>query len=840
MIPARGLVAALFVTGFAALAQEVIWCRMLRRLLGATASAQAAVLAGFLGGMAVGAWLGGLALRRGWSGPATLWGLTGIAAAAASFVLWLVIWFLEGLDRVPPGVGPLVLFCVAVAAAPLGAQFPATVEALPRDGAARWIAWAYGLNALGGAIGALLAPLLLLPWLGERTSLLVAGSAQVLSGLTVLRLARGERSIFLRAETPGLRARDLALVFSCAVVVTYWEILLARVLGLVVGSSVHAFAFVTGGVVFGVGVASVLLALSGARRSVVSAAAPWISLCALALFYFLAPHLPSAYLVSARAMGPSPWWGPLGAGLLAFLACAPLGAVFPGVVGRDPGGAARAAAASGAGSALGAWIGGICGGVIGLDRGWMLGLGLAAVTAALSVERRRPSLAAAAGLGLCTICLVEAAPSLADRWDLKPLLAGVYTWGPEDILSRDPGAMDHELLVVEQGAEAVISIERVGETVFVKANGKVEGSVPAHPDRVGLADLPTQILLGALAGILKPDGATAVIGLGSGMTLGAAWRSGVGTLDLLEIEPACERALLAPMTARYFIPYLAGTLRAATRVAGVPAEPRVRRWFGDARSLLSGTLADHRWDAIASQPSEPWLSSSAPLFTREFFARAARRLQPGGVFIQWVQLYQLDFETLELVVRTFQRVFERVYVLRPPGTGELILLGLREPLDFARLLDGVVRVERAAPGLLRSTGIEAPVDLVATVLLGPDGVEAWVAAGEDLNVDDRNSTELHAAPRVRDSRDIARANLLALQKRGAHDPVTKYLPATLRDPTWVRGLAARNLRMGDFWEAIAILAADESSEAGLLREEAKREILSLDAVGPAKALEERP
>jgi len=230
------------------------------------------------------------------------------------------------------------------------------------------------------------------------------------------------------------------------------------------------------------------------------------------------------------------------------------------------------------------------------------------------------------------------------------------------------------------------------------------------------------------------------------------------------------------------------------------------------------------------------MSASAPLFTREFFARAAGRLAPGGVFVQWLQLYKLPLDALATVVRTFRSVQERVFVIRPPGTGELIILGARRPLDLEALLSGALRMESSSPGLLAAAGLEEPADLLAAFLLGPDGVDGWLAAGpgELLNTDDRGLLEVLAPALLHEEEDLAAANLRTLRLLGGSDPISRYLPPGHRDAATLRKLAARNIRVGDFWEARALLEGDRSAEAGALRAEAEREIASQGEAGSGK------
>src|SRR6266545_743668 len=113
-LPVLGLLGTvLFVTGASALVEEILWSRMLRRLLGSTTGAQAAVLAGLLCGMAAGSWLSGRAVRRA-GAPRPLralrnWALASLASGAAAILVTAAGAFLEKLETLP---GPAAILLV--------------------------------------------------------------------------------------------------------------------------------------------------------------------------------------------------------------------------------------------------------------------------------------------------------------------------------------------------------------------------------------------------------------------------------------------------------------------------------------------------------------------------------------------------------------------------------------------------------------------------------------------------------------------------------------------------------------------------------------------------------
>ena len=114
------------------------------------------------------------------------------------------------------------------------------------------------------------------------------------------------------------------------------------------------------------------------------------------------------------------------------------------------------------------------------------------------------------------------------------------------------------------------------------------------------------------------------MGLGTGSTAG--WLAdvpGVERVDVVELEPAVAEV------ARRCAPVNRNAL----------ANPRLRLFFGDAREHLLTTR--ERYDLVVSEPSNPYRAGIASLFSREFYRAVASRLEEGGLFLQWVQAYEV-------------------------------------------------------------------------------------------------------------------------------------------------------------------------------------------------------
>ncbi|MBI4586737.1 MAG: hypothetical protein HY717_22210 [Planctomycetes bacterium] len=841
------LPAAFFLTGGAALLEEILWGRMLHRLLGSTSLAVATVVAGFLLGLAAGGALGGaLAARlRRRHDPLKAYGAVEMAGGGAALCFTGILSSAQELAAGPWGPAAL-LGLLALFALPLGLGFPVAVAYIARTGDAaarpKRVNLLYGLNAFGGAAGAAAAGFWLIPALGESWVIYLAAALQAGVGALVVAAARRSESleadsVLLNGEpappaeessAPG--AALYSLVFLSGLAALYWEVLWARILVLTVGSSVYALSLVTAGVLLGIGAGSLLFCRGPLHRRgfwLLPLLVAWL----LVPVFYLVPYLADAYLFGVRSLGMTPWiWGSLGAGLVTAVPAFFTGTLFPWTVSLRPERSGSLLAASACGSALGAFMGGPWAPAAGgLEPAYAAGVLLAGLLtwcgAALAAGRPGPRYFIVAALALLPALLLF--PLLLSpmgtgggRWDLKRLLSGVYQWSDEDLYRtpHDEILKARQILVFEPGREVLVTVELDSEanTLYVRGNGKAEGSVPWDRAQPSRADLPTQALLGALPALLRPGASAAVIGLGSGVTLGAAFQMGLAPIDALEIEAGFRRALERAEVRSRFAPYLGGALES----------PEVRLHFGDARRLLSGELRDRKWPVVISQPSEPWVAAAAPLFTWEFFNLAAEHLEAGGLFVQWVQLYKLSPADLKLFLRTFRQVFNRVFLFRPPGTGELILIGALTPLSLQPLAAPLPQEKR---GLLAEAGIRGPEDLLGAYLLGPEGLEAWLhhqpLFNPPLNTDSRNILEFHAPRFLHQGLDLARSNLKSLRLFGGSDAVTGYLLKDRLSPASIRRLAASNQACGDLREALVIIAGDPSPEGRALQKQIEEEQL---------------
>ena len=218
----------------------------------------------------------------------------------------------------------------------------------------------------------------------------------------------------------------------------------------------------------------------------------------------------------------------------------------------------------------------------------------------------------------------------------------------------------------------------------------------------------------------------AVIGLGSGVTVGSALRHPIDKVDVMEISPEVIEA----------------SARFADAHHRALDDPRTRVIAGDGRTHL--LLARDRYDVIISEPSNPWVAGVASLFTREFFEAARSRLSDGGVLCQWAHTYDIRAADLQSIVATFAAVFPRG-TLWLVGGGDLLLIGSDRSLetDLGQIADRMTRPGVAAD--LADVAVDDAGGLLSMYVGGPAALQKFAGAAR-LQSDDLTALEF-TAPR---------------------------------------------------------------------------------------------
>lgn len=683
----RGIFYLVFVfSGFAGLIYESIWTHYLKLFLGHAAYAQSLVLAVFMGGLAGGAWLAGRHSRR-LANPlrayALIEAIVGLFALGfhAAFV-GVAEWAFDALFPALGGEGSVLAAKLFIATALIGPQtvllgmtFPLMSAGLARahpNVSGESIAMLYFTNSLGAAVGVLASGFVLIEAFALPGTLRFAGWTNLALAGVVWIVARPTHAPALapsRSGDPGARLL-VAVAFFTGLASFVYEISWIRMLSLVLGASTHAFELMLATFIFG-------LALGGlaVRRRVDATSSPerllgWVQLAmALAAAATLPLYDATFGLMETLMRGlarTETGYLLFNAGGAAVAAFIMLPATF--FAGMTLPLLTNALMRRGAGEpAIGRiyaanTLGAIAGVVLAVHAG-LPALGLkgtllfgALVDAALGLLLLRSSLPAARPVALaaagCAALFVGLAVFV--ELDANKMTAGVFRHG------ELAASADAEVLFRKDGKTATVHLVRYTEATSLRTNGKSDGSINLDPEGVRGTDEITMVLTAAIPLALKPEArSAAVIGIGTGLTTHTLLQSlAIERVDTIEIEAAMAEA------ARGFMP----------RNSGAFADPRGTLVIDDAKSYFAA--GRKRYDLIISEPSNPWVSGVAGLFTREFYRRVRGHLAEGGLLVQWFQLYEIDPSLVASVMRALGEVFPHYAVFAASDHDFLIVAGL--------------------------------------------------------------------------------------------------------------------------------------------------------------------
>jgi predicted membrane-bound spermidine synthase len=555
------------------------------------------------------------------------------------------------------------------------------------------VAALYGFNSAGAVAGVFLADFWWIPSVGLQATVLAGATLNLLVGvaawLVSIRLTQEGVSVDAAAAKAGahevevfspaeLRLAVVAIGVSGFVAMLY-EVVWTRMLALALGSSTHAFSIML--ITFITGIAAgawVVGRWRSLRRSL--DAFGWAELALAATlagsmgFYDLVPYA-FAKLAELLARRPAayPIYEAIQASicfLVMFVPTLCLGMTLPlasrvataelARTGRSVGGVF---AANTLGTVLGAALAGLwLMPWLGLARTFALGIALNAVVGAWIVCRRHcfaHPVPALAGVIAAVALVTWAGGAFTEAWQRISTVALWRSVAPPSLELYRQALRSTRVLYYRDGAGVTVSVESWpagGKTnLSLKVNGK--------PDATTSTDLSTQLLMGHLPMLLRPSSQRLlVVGLGSGMTASAVLQHpGVQQVEVVEIAPEVIEA------SRLF----------AAHNHGVHTNARVRFIVDDAKSFLQ--TAARPYDAILSEPSNPWLAGVAGVFSREYYESCRARLQPDGLMAQWVQVYETDDPTFEVVLNTFLSVFPFTGVWQVSAS-DLLLIGSGRPI----------------------------------------------------------------------------------------------------------------------------------------------------------------
>lgn len=754
------LLTLFFLSGAAALIYEVLWLKELGLLFGVTAYAAATTLAVFFLGLSAGSLVWG---RRSqfFRRPLRVYALleVGIALSALLYfgLLDLYQLFYPALFQhlgQHPSLMISVKFMLAVGilflpAFFMGGTLPVMGQYLVRrpEDLGRKASALYAINTFGAATGALAAGFYLPLLLGFRNSYLLAISLNLLVALVAFVWSRTE----VPADRPSLAAADSkaadqsagavlparliwALAFASGFLTLALEVLWTRMFSQVLQNSVYTFATILTVFLIALALGSVVAHLLCRSRAnpamallfLLSAAAVAIALTPL-LFYRLTSGLEQLgeglgwmeYSLSVFGTASVTLLLP---GLLA-------GSIFPYLM--KLGEAWHQSAGSTIGrlaavNTVAAILGSLAAGFLLLD---LLGLwrslrwiAIAYVILAglilVRVDRRRVRWIGFTVGGIMLILLVTG--------------VGTRSFG---LVSVDE---NEEIAWLREGAHGTVAVvHRDGDLRLKVNNHYLLGTAASTPNQRVQAWFPLS---------LHPSPKRVFfLGMGTGITAGGALDYDVERVVVTELNPDVVAA-----SRENFSPYLNGLFE----------DSRVEVIAEDGRAYLAGT--DEIFDLVIGDIFLTYRVGVGSLYTVEHFQAVRSRLAPGGLFVQWLPMFDLSEEEFGIIARTMLEVFPQVSLWRRSMSPRFPVFALVATVDTAPLNPDQAR-ERLHQ--LVERGVVAPEvwfqNIPFAAFAGNLAPIRSYFAGYALSTDDRRPLEYLSPVTERDSKTSERSRTLA-------------------------------------------------------------------------------
>lgn len=752
-----------FLSGFSALVYEVIWARMLSLVFGSTVEAVSAVVTAFMFGLALGSLLIGKWADEWKKNVLFIYSLTELSIGIVSLFFYFTIITLPGIHNTlhnhltkiglsflsHSNMYILEFLLVAVPATLMGATFPLMVKSYisSRNYIGEGTSIIYAINTFGAVFGAFLTGFFLIPMFGIRMTIFLAVSINVSLALISYLISRfhlspSHASVYPAAmpinsnephpidsltAVPLVRWSVLAILALSGFAAMAYQIAWTRLLSMVIGNSVYAFSAILTTFLAGIAMGSLLFVRQIDRvkdKPFLLGVVQGIIFLTVILSMPMMDSLPALFITLFRGLSGSF----LGLVLIDFIVASSailiptllMGVTFPIAIriyaNRTDGlgeGVGRLYSVNTLGCIFGAFLTGFYFiPSIGVQKTIIAISGLNLMASIILIMQsqilryRIKAFAASISVAFYFFSL-----TMMPTWNVGLLNLGVYFNAD---LFKNAGLKrfsdESRLLYYEEGVSGTVAVTSANNHLSIQINGKTDGGTSS-------VDVSPQILVSALPLLMHPDPKDlAVIGLGSGTSLGTATLFPVNKIDCIEIMPEVVKAN------RYFSNFNHHALN----------DERVNMIMDDSRHYLSYT--DKRYDLIISEPSNPWITGVSNLFTQEFFRIAESRLNDNGIMSQWVQLNSIHTRELKILLNTFRTVFPHVSVWASSNQ-DLVIMGSKAKIEMDparagnRIMMSEVREE------LRKTGTNNLEDLFGRYLMGDRELERF-CKGAGLNTDD--------------------------------------------------------------------------------------------------------
>lgn len=754
-----------FLSGACGLVYEMIWVRKLGLIFGNTTFAISTVLAVYMGGLGLGSLFFGKRIDR--QGHPLLWyGFLEIGVGVfcfltifswtlvESFYVWAYQTFHLGFWQFSIFRFLLSFVFLFIPTFLMGGTLPLLIKfaIYAHRHTAKTVGFLYGINTLGAVLGVLITSFFAIYYLGLQGTVLIASIVNICIGLSAIFLAKlkmfmanekndaGEDPLPNEAiETDDrpkgrMSAEALATVLLTAFCFSgfasmAYELCWTRVLALCLGSSVYSFALMLASFLTGLALGSLVIGwiskriqinfyLFGITQVLVAFFVIWgINTFDQMPFYFLQLfavvgksaqifHVAKFILASLIILPPT-----------IFIGCT--FAIITQLLNRSSATTGKTVGQAYFINTLGCIAGSVVSGFILVP--WigiyktlmaMVVINFLIGVAILIVSQERFSLRQAV-LAIPIVILTGFLALQTHPWS-QGLLTTNIAIDPNTYLGHNKfeilaAARQAEMLYYKEGLSGTVSVKRYIDNIALSVNSNIDASTGA--------DMYTQLMLGHLPSLLsKKHGRALVIGMGSGVTLGALAAHDYQQIHCVELEGAVIEA------AKYF----------SKENRNVLLDPRVKNFVNDGRNHL--LVENFTYDVIISEPSNPWMAGVANLFTVEQFKLMKKHLSPQGIVCQWLNIYSMSPDNVRMIVKTFLSVFPRATLWQSTGS-DLLLIGSDQSIVYDMdIVNQKIQENRALQEDLKEFKIYDAAGLLSCFVLDEKEV-AMMSKGALMNTD---------------------------------------------------------------------------------------------------------
>ena len=790
------ILCAFFISGAAGLIHEVVWTRLLRHIMGNTVYSITTVLCAFMGGLALGSFVGGRIIDRR-SDPLRVFAILEGIIALYCLALPLLINGAEPLYRFfyqythnSPYIFALIRFffsglILLVPATFMGASLPVLTRFFANaSGRIGWsVGTVYGINTFGAVLGTVVAGFVLIPGLGVIKSIYAAcilnATVAILSYLFFrLTASWPNESVLAQAGKPENNVKHKSkekkknkfiskFKFSSAsysqppekalllILAGYglagfsslvYEIAWTRVLSMLIGSSTYAFSMMLTAFILGLAIGSTVCAKFADRihnpiraLAVIEVIIGFSAIAMVPVFGFLPFFV--ANMIS-RFMG-SFWHLQIAEFLIIFfmmfIPTLLMGAAFPVVnrifANRNEKIGRSVGTVYGA-NTIGTIIGSFVGGFVLIPlfgiQSTIFAAALINVAVGILFWEMHRPFLPAKRVKGIAVTVIVAILVIAV---IPKWDASHMSFGPFYAASR----MDED--AAPPSSDSMRKFAESLKVLFYKEG--VDTTVTVKEDPTGIISLSVNGKSDASTGMedLLTQGMLAHVPLmlhpdpKNALVVGLASGITLGTAGLYPLE-SLDCVEISPAmreASHYFDKYNHNILK----------DPRVNLITADGRNYLS--LSNKKYDIIISEPSNPWMAGVADLFTKEFFDLCRKSLNPQGIMCEWLHIYNMDLETFRSIVYTFYTAFPNATIWKP-AYGDCLLIGSIGDMsvDYSSFIKRMSNPAIASD--LKRINLASPNVFLGRLMMGPAGIKQ-MTQGAALHTDDNALVEF-AAPRA--------------------------------------------------------------------------------------------